>query len=91
MDICYLDPTFSLRRKSSAVEKLMRILHDLFWNIDSTDMNSLYWWRREEGRLMEVALSLAQHRVLVKHHVGASYLGVGAGDDGDVGVRMPLY
>jgi len=90
-DVCYLDPMFPPRRKSAAVKKPMRILHGLFQPIDGADVNASCRRRREEGELLKAALSLARRRVVVKRPVGASPLGVGEGDTGGVGVRMPSY
>ena len=68
-DICYLDPMFPPRTKSSAVKKKMQLLHGLFDSVtESTRLE-------EERSLLDVALSVAQSRVVVKRPIHAPPLG----------------
>lgn len=73
-DVCYLDPMFPSRRKSAAVKKNMQILHGLL-GTQSNDISQNECTRHEEQDLLDVALSLARERVVVKRPIGADRLG----------------
>ncbi|SMF43785.1 16S rRNA (guanine1516-N2)-methyltransferase [Alteromonadaceae bacterium Bs31] len=60
--VVYLDPMFPLRTKSAEVKKEMRFFHDLVGADDDSDS------------LLEVALNLAENRVVVKRPKTASFL-----------------
>lgn len=73
-DVCYVDPMFPSRRKSAAVKKNMQILHGLLGSQSNDDLqndNAI----RDEQELLEAALSLACHRVVVKRPISTDYLG----------------
>mmetsp|Transcript_24839 Transcript_24839/g.36729 ORF Transcript_24839/g.36729 Transcript_24839/m.36729 type:complete len:417 (+) Transcript_24839:179-1429(+) len=72
-DICYLDPMFPPRTKSAAVKKNMQILHGLFQT--NGTMSEDRKRSIEERELLQVALSLAKSRVVVKRPVNAPALG----------------
>jgi 16S rRNA (guanine1516-N2)-methyltransferase len=65
----YLDPMFPARTKSAAVKKPMQILHSLMLRQPSTSTAS-------DSKLLEAALRLAKHRVVVKRPVRADPLGM---------------
>jgi len=58
-DVIYIDPMYPERKKSALVKKDMQILHKL---IGSSE---------DEEKLLEAALSLAKHRVVVKRPIHA--------------------
>ncbi len=84
-DICYLDPMFPPRTKSSAVKKNMQILHGLFQH-DGEEEDKRH---KDEQRLLEEALLLAKRRVVVKRPINALPLGVQKGVSPEV--KMPSY
>eukprot|EP00551_Chaetoceros_affinis_P007702 CAMPEP_0203667820 /NCGR_PEP_ID=MMETSP0090-20130426/4573_1 /ASSEMBLY_ACC=CAM_ASM_001088 /TAXON_ID=426623 /ORGANISM="Chaetoceros affinis, Strain CCMP159" /LENGTH=452 /DNA_ID=CAMNT_0050532089 /DNA_START=80 /DNA_END=1438 /DNA_ORIENTATION=+ len=86
-DVCYLDPMFPPRTKSSAVKKNMQILHGLFQNQNSDEEFERI---EEEQALLEEALMLAKKRVVVKRPVTAPPLGTQKGAQ-IIGVKMPSY
>ena len=83
-DICYLDPMFPPRTKSSAVKKKMQLLHGLFDDIDESTR------LEEERTLLDVALSVAQSRVVVKRPIHAPPLGGLTPKGEERGVRLEL-
>jgi 16S rRNA G966 N2-methylase RsmD len=85
-DVCYLDPMFPPRTKSSAVKKNMQILHGLFENKDNEEKTDRI---KEEQDLLIEALMLAKKRVVVKRPVTAFPLGIEK--DIDAGIKMPSY
>lgn len=83
-DVCYLDPMFPPRTKSSAVKKNMQILHGLFQD-DEMKGDRI----EEEKNLLNEALMLANKRVVVKRP--ASALPLGSEKDVDADVKLPSY
>jgi 16S rRNA (guanine1516-N2)-methyltransferase len=69
--VCYLDPMFPPRTKSSAVKKNMAVLHSLLGSQEAEDEASI----QQETELLEAALAIAQTRVVVKRPVNAPTLG----------------
>ncbi len=86
-DVCYLDPMFPPRAKSSAVKKNMQILHGLFQNQHESEH---YERIEEEKALIGEALMLAKKRVVVKRPVAASPLGIQKGAKNE-GIKIPSY
>lgn len=79
-DICYLDPMFPPRTKSSAVKKNMQILHGLLQpstTIPIEDSTNIHHHHRllEEQSLLENALSITKSHVVVKRPIHAEPLG----------------
>jgi 16S rRNA (guanine1516-N2)-methyltransferase len=74
-DVIYLDPMFPGRRKSAAVKKEMQVFHDLVGGDGDAD------------RLLEVALTRARRRVVVKRPRLADPLAGPAPDHVLAGVR----
>ena len=83
-DVCYLDPMFPPRTKSSAVKKNMQILHGLFQNSDEI-INRI----QEEQDLLNEAILLAKKRVVVKRPINAFPLGMDDSMSGDI--KVPSY
>ena len=87
-DVCYLDPMFPPRTKSSAVKKNMQILHGLFQNKAVDDDNRI----EEERYLLNEALMVARKRVVVKRPVTALPLGMNdEKGNGIKGITKPSY
>ena len=84
-DVCYLDPMFPPRTKSSAVKKNMQILHGLFQHDHVHDTLRL----QDERNLLEEALLLAKKRVVVKRPISSLPLGVQK--DVALDVKMPSH
>lgn len=84
-DICYLDPMFPPRTKSSAVKKNMQILHGLFQNNEGNQSRI-----EEEQNLLKESLMLAKNRVVVKRPIKAQSLGIENGIVNEA-IRMPSY
>lgn len=84
-DICYLDPMFPPRTKSSAVKKNMQILHGLFQNNEGIQSRI-----EEEQNLLKESLMLAKNRVVVKRPIKALPLGI-ENDIVNEAIRMPSY
>lgn len=78
-EICYLDPMFPPRSKSSLVKKNMQILHSF---LDSQSVETHESTRLHEQALFESAWSLATRRVVVKRPVQADWLGGGNSQNG---------
>ena len=83
-DVCYLDPMFPPRTKSSAVKKNMQILHGLFKH-DEMKGDRI----EEEKKLLKEALMLANKRVVVKRPAAA--LPLGFEKDVDTDIKLPSY
>ena len=92
--VCYLDPMFPPRTKSSAVKKKMQLLQGLLGEgSEDADQEGRV---EEERALLHVALALAQRRVVVKRPIHAPPLGVcnvqqGEGDADGVEVDKNEY
>jgi 16S rRNA (guanine1516-N2)-methyltransferase len=73
-DVCYLDPMFPPRTKSSAVKKGMQILHGLL-DTQQDDTGTMNDRLQEERQLLDAALEAAKSRVVVKRPIKAPPLG----------------
>jgi 16S rRNA (guanine1516-N2)-methyltransferase len=69
--VCYLDPMFPPRTKSSAVKKNMAVLHSLLGSQEADDAATT----QQETELLEAALLIAKTRVVVKRPINAPTLG----------------
>jgi len=61
-EVIFLDPMFPERKKKAAVKKEMQVLQHLLMETEKSESDRL----EEEAELLEVALSKAVHRVVVK-------------------------
>jgi 16S rRNA (guanine1516-N2)-methyltransferase len=64
--ICYLDPMFPLRTKSSAVKKNMQILHSLLGTQEAPGDSET---QQNDTTLLDAALEIARKRVVVKRPI----------------------